>query len=161
MLSGPTPQDELAEVARSGWDYDQLVVVDRVAHPELWTVPRLAPGARVVHGDVAEAMSTLHSVSWFNGDFCGFSRDALHAVGVAAERLVSGGFISLTWARARGSRGSAIGVARRIGDSDLDGIDRLVRAAAREVGCLLKLDWYSHYNRTSGMSMGVGVWVAR
>lgn len=160
MLSGPTPQDELAEVRRSGWDFEQLLVVDKVAYPALWKVPQLAPGARVAHSDVAEAMSVLPAVSWFNGDFCGFSRASLRAVRVAAERLLPGGFIALTWARARGDRRSAIGVARRIGASDLDGIDLLVRATAREVGCVLNLDWYSHYNRRKGMSMGVAVWVS-
>lgn len=159
MLSGPDPKPELEAVVDSGWPSEQLVVVDKIAHPALYEVPRILPGARVVRADVSEAMNMLPAVSWFNGDFMGFSQSVLESVTSCAERLLKNGFIALTWARGRSAGNSVMAMARRVGDSPLDGVDVLVRLAAREAGVNLKLDNYWQYNRRGGMAMGVGVWV--
>ncbi len=159
ILSGPHPEDELKVVVKSGWPPEQLVVVDQVAHSALYKVPSILPGARVVTSDASEALDLLPAVSWFNGDFMGFSRKVLLAVTSCASRLLEKGFIALTWARGRSSGDSVLAMARRVGDSPLDGVDTLVRLAARRGGAELKLDNYWQYNRRGGMAMGVGVWV--
>lgn len=157
MICGPDPSEELAAIKRIKWNADKLLVVDCVPHEALYNVVRVAPGARVLCSDAADALMTLPSVSWFNGDFCGFNKSVLRAVSACTERLLPGGVISLTWSRGRGS--GVKDAARHIGDSNVDGIDRWVKVTAGLKGCKLKMDHYTQYNRSKGMSMGVGVWI--
>ena len=165
ILTGPNPGDELEMIRAIDWPFDRVVGVDFDLRTVRGLVIAAEAGVHADSGDVVNVLQGLPEVAWFNGDFMGLSRQALHAVEVAAPRLVPGGSIALTFPRGREREhgNEAPGIAMRVGrgeDRRLDGIDRLVRAAARRGGATLHLEWSTSYKRVRGigMSMGVAVW---
>ena len=166
ILTGPNdPGDELEMIQAIDWPLDRVVGVDFDLSTVRGLVIAAEAGVRAYSEDVVNVLQGLPEVAWFNGDFMGLSRQALHAVEIAAPRLVTGGSIALTFPRGREREhgNEAPGIAMRVGrgeDRRLDGIDRLVRAAARRGSATLHLEWSTSYKRARGigMSMGVAVW---
>lgn len=150
FLAGPTPEDEIAAIREAGWPTDQLVGCDVMASAGLFSIPVLAPGAIPRCADVCQVLKEVGDISWFFGDFMGFSKHAAFALSVACRYLLPGGVVGLTVHRGREKNGNAPDVAK-----DAGGIDALIRMTT---DCPLELVYDVDYHRPGGLAMGSLAW---